>query len=128
MKNNCLTLVLLLIFFKTSFIISQEKTFEYNIENGLEITYWENMDNGNFFFLENSKTETKFTLLSENLSIIQQFNDDEISKKASLSYFSNTGHNYILEEKDNYFLINNEKTNFGYDDIDDDISDTFFYN
>ena len=33
------------------------------------------MDNGNFYLLENSKTEIKLTLLNENLSIINQYND-----------------------------------------------------
>jgi len=112
----------------TTITISQEKTFEYNIENGFEVKYWDNMDNGNFYLLENSKTKTKLILLNENLSIINRYNDYKISKKSFLSYFSNTGENSIFKEKDNYFLINNKKINFSDKNIDGDITNSFYYN
>ena len=106
---------------------AQSITKEFDYDNKSKIQNVKSFSNGNFLFIEKTKKGNKFTVINEDLEVSQQFITKDKIDFDDLKYFSPSGMNIIEKEKKDYCLINESKSFLSDENLDEDISDRFFY-
>lgn len=116
------------IFFISQIIFSQNDVdhSSYKMDSKMENIL--SFDDGNFLLMEKTKKGNKFSWFDQDLQPIQVTEVNEKIKTENLYYFSHTGKNIIEKtKKDNYYLINKNRTFLSDGNLDGDISDRFYY-
>ncbi|WP_236002959.1 hypothetical protein, partial [Luteirhabdus pelagi] len=126
MQKYVLLLTVVIITITSAF--SQENSIVHQLLEGCEIEDSDYLPSGNFYLLETVKNNYRYTVYDDNLNLLNQYSSGTKFGKSDLDFVSTTGKNSIIEEDDQFFLINSESKNFAEEDIDGEISNRFFYN